>query len=99
MPLYTYRNQKTGATVELNQPIAERDSVPGHERIQEYPSAVKVINPSAGGPQSLQVRQVLNGYKRLEDQGKLKKSRREADKIKDAWKLPVVPDPVPSGAL
>lgn len=99
MPLYTYKNTETGETVEMHQPFDQRDQVPGHERIFEAPRAVKVIHPSAGDPPSLQKRQVLDGYKQLEAEGKLHKTRREADHIKQAWELPPVPDPVESGAL
>lgn len=98
MPNYTYRNLTTGARVELNRPIAERDQVPGHERIVEYPTAIKVMNPS-GAPLSMQAQQVLEGYKKLEERGQLRKTRRQAQNIKAAWKLPPVPDPVPSGAI
>lgn len=99
MPNYTYRNDKTGALVELMKPIEERDQVAGHTRLVDAPGGVKVINPSAGGPQSMQVRQVLDGYKRLEERGQLRKTRRQANNIKAAWAMPVVPDPEPAGAI
>lgn len=86
MPLYTYLNLTTGAAEVHHRCIAERDTLRGYERLFEPPTAVKVVNPSDGGRLSLQAQQVMDGYKKLEARGELKKSRREASEIRDTWK-------------
>jgi len=86
MPLYTYLNLTTGKTEEIARTIAERDTLGGYERIFEAPAAVKVINPSAG-ELSLQAKQVLAGYRSLEDKQQFR-SQFSASKIKDAWNAP-----------
>jgi hypothetical protein len=86
MPLYTYLNLTTGKHEVHQRPIAERDTLRGCERLFEPPSAVKVVNPSAGGRMTLQAQQVMDGYKRLEEKGQLRKSRGEASQIKDTWR-------------
>ena len=39
MPLYTYRDKQTGAYSVRMVTIAERDQVPGHTRVLEFPTA------------------------------------------------------------
>lgn len=86
MPLYTYLNLTTGKHEEHMRTIAERDTLGGYERILEFPRAVKVVNPSAGGRLTVQAQQVLDGYKKLEERGENRKTRSEASAIKDLWR-------------
>jgi hypothetical protein len=83
MPLYTYLNLTTGKHEVHMRPIAERDTLRGYERIFE---PCIPMPPPGGGPRlSLQAQQVLDGYKRLEERGQLRKTRSEASEIKDTW--------------
>lgn len=84
MPLYTYLNLTSGQHEVHMRTIAERDTMRGYERIFE---ACTPMPPPGGGPRlSLQARQVLAGYKQLEEKGQLRKTGAEASRIKDTWR-------------
>jgi hypothetical protein len=38
MPFYLYKHTATGRRVRLMKTIAERDRVPGHQRVMEFPT-------------------------------------------------------------
>lgn len=84
MPLYTYLNLTTGKQEVHMRTIAQRDTLGGYERIFEAPRNLAAkICPS--DQLTVQARQVLDGYKKLENSGQLKKTRAEAGQIRDAW--------------
>lgn len=84
MPLYTYIDQQTGEATVRMVPIAERDNQPGLRRVFE---PCVPLPPPGGGPRlTLQAQQVLAGYQRLEERGRLRhKTRSEVSRIKAAW--------------
>jgi len=82
MPFYSYRDKRTGEVQRIMATIAERDSFPHLERIYEPGTPLPRINSKRP---SLQAEQVLGGYRKLEEKGELRVSRRRANVIKAAW--------------
>lgn len=83
MPFYRYRHNQTGQEITLLRSIAERDAVPDHTRVIEFCAQRPVTN--SGTRLSLQAQQVLDGYAAAERRGELRKTRRQASRIKEIW--------------
>jgi hypothetical protein len=82
MPVYEYEIPEANATILLARPVRLRDA-PVVVRRRTVPARVALAqlrhNPQAQGAQ------VLAGYRRLEERGKLRHSRYTPDQIKRAW--------------
>lgn len=88
MPRYTYRNPRTGATLELSRSIAERDQ-PVHDADGSLMERAAVELPGlvvgVRGMQT-QAERVLGGYYRLEcEQGSRFRSGYSKTTIKNTW--------------
>jgi hypothetical protein len=87
MPIYQYEDTRNGSVVELEKPVAERDSVPGYLKRFQVPQRLSLVGVGEPLDNPLGVNQtnLMKGYYRQEQKlGSRFKSRYTPDNIKRA---------------
>jgi hypothetical protein len=87
MPIYQYEDTRNGSVVELEKPVAERDSVPGYLKRFSVPQRLSLVGVGEPLDNPLGVNQtnLMKGYYRQEQKlGSRFKSRHTPDSIKRA---------------
>ena len=87
MPIYQYEDTRNGSVVELEKPVAERDSVPRYLKRFQVPQRLSLVGVGEPLDNPLGVNQtnLLKGYYRQEQKlGSRFKSRYTPDSIKRA---------------
>ena len=87
MPIYQYEDTRNGSVVELEKPVAERDSVPGYLKRFQVPQRLSLVGVGEPLDNPLGVNQtnLMKGYYRQEQKlGSRFKSRYTPDSIKRA---------------
>jgi hypothetical protein len=87
MPIYQYEDTRNGSVVELEKPVAERDSVPGYLKRFQVPQRLSLVGVGEPLDNPLGVNQtnLMKGYYRQEQKlGSRFKSRHTPDSIKRA---------------
>jgi hypothetical protein len=87
MPIYQYEDTRSGSVVELEKPVAERDSVPRYLKRFSVPQRLTLVGVGEPLDNPLGVNQtnLMKGYYRQEQKlGSKFKSRYTPDSIKRA---------------
>jgi hypothetical protein len=87
MPIYQYEDTRNGSVVELEKPVAERDSVPRYLKRFSVPQRLTLVGVGEPLDNPLGVNQtnLMKGYYRQEQKlGSRFKSRHTPDSIKRA---------------
>ena len=87
MPIYQYEDTRNGSVVELEKPVAGRDSVPGYLKRFQVPQRLSLVGVGEPLDNPLGVNQtnLMKGYYRQEQKlGSRFKSRHTPDSIKRA---------------
>lgn len=87
MPIYQYEDTRNGSVVELEKPVAERDSVPRYLKRFQVPQRLSLVGVGEPLDNPLGVNQtnLMKGYYRQEQKlGSRFKSRYTPDNIKRA---------------
>jgi hypothetical protein len=87
MPIYQYEDTRSGSVVELEKPVAERDSVPRYLKRFSVPQRLTLVGVGEPLDNPLGVNQtnLMKGYYRQEQKlGSRFKSRHTPDSIKRA---------------
>jgi hypothetical protein len=87
MPIYQYEDTRNGSVVELEKPVAERDSVPRYLKRFQVPQRLSLVGVGEPLDNPLGVNQtnLMKGYYRQEQKlGSRFKSRHTPDSIKRA---------------
>jgi hypothetical protein len=87
MPIYQYEDTRNGSVVELEKPVAERDSVPRYLKRFSVPQRLSLVGVGEPLDNPLGVNQtnLMKGYYRQEQKlGSRFKSRYTPDSIKRA---------------
>ena len=87
MPIYQYEDTRNGSVVELEKPVAERDSVPRYLKRFQVPQRLSLVGVGEPLDNPLGVNQtnLMKGYYRQEQKlGSKFKSRYTPDSIKRA---------------
>ena len=87
MPIYQYEDTRNGSVVELEKPVAERDSVPRYLKRFQVPQRLSLVGVGEPLDNPLGVNQtnLMKGYYRQEQKlGSRFKSRYTPDQIKRA---------------
>lgn len=87
MPIYQYEDTRNGSVVELEKPVAERDSVPRYLKRFTVPQKLTLVGVGEPqeSPEGVNMTNLMKGYYRQEQKlGSRFKSRYKPDHIKRA---------------
>jgi hypothetical protein len=88
MPIYQYTDTRNGSVVELEKPVAERDSVPKYLKRFTVPQRLALVGVGdpLDNPLGSNKTNIMKGYYRQEQKlGSRFKSEFSADQVKRAW--------------
>lgn len=87
MPIYQYEDTRNGSVVELEKPVAERDSVPRYLKRFAVPQKLTLVGVGEPheNPEGVNMKNLMKGYYRQEQKlGSRFKSQYKPDHIKRA---------------